>query len=131
MATRANLEGMTIAYTDVPSLLRDEFPELGVAKPRPEDDPHAILQQSLGNAIVAAARSDAQPQDDPFLAQAFAFIERVAVDGDRLCRDLVQEAICEKLDHDLHREPGHLAACLELMGPQTRSLMEQLLRGPI
>jgi len=122
---------MSIAYTDVPSLLREEFPELGIAEPRPGDDPHAILQESLGNAIVAAARKDSQPQDDPFLARAFAFVERVAVEGDRLCRDLVQEAICEKLEHDLHREPGHLAACMELMGPETRGLMEQLLRGPI
>ncbi len=120
-----------IAYIDIPSLLREEFPDLGVADPCPEDDPHAILQESLGNAIVAAARLDAQPQDNLFLRQAFAFIERVAAGGDRLSRDLVQEAICEKLEHDLHREPGHLAACLELMGPQTRVLMEQLLRGPI
>ena len=117
---------MIIARTGVPALLHEAFPSV---VPAPEEGAdHAC--DALVSAIVAAAEGDLQPQDDPFLGHAFAVIERIAAEGDRLARDLVQDDVCEPLEHLLHDEPGRLAACMELMGPQTRALMEQLLRGP-
>lgn len=117
---------MTMARTGVATLLHEAFP--GIVPAPEEGADHAC--DVLVNAIVAAAEGDQQPQDDPFLARAFAVIEEIAATGDRLARDMVQDDICEQLECLLHDEPGRLAACIELMGPETRALMEQLLRGP-
>jgi hypothetical protein len=117
---------MTIARTGVPILLHEAFP--GVV-PAPDEGADNACD-ALVSAIVTAAEGELQPQDDPFLMQAFAVIEQIATDGDRLARDMVQDDFCEPLENLLHNEPGRLAACMELMGPATRALMEQLLRGP-
>lgn len=117
---------MVLARTGVPALLHDAFP--GVVPAPEEGADHAC--EVFVQAIVAAAEGDSQPQEDPFLVQAFAVVETIAAEGDRLARDMVQDDICEALESLLHDEPGRLAACIELMGPETRALMEQLLRGP-
>ena len=117
---------MTIARTGVPAFLHEAFPAVVPAPDEGAD--HAC--DVFVSAIVAAAEGDSQPQEDPFLVQAFAVIETIATEGDRLARDMIQDDVCEALECLLHDEPGRLAACLELMGPQTRTLMEQLLRGP-
>ncbi len=114
-----------IAADQVPRLLHESFPGVTLADATP-----AQACEELAAALVAAAHVDVQPQDDPFLARAFALIEQMASEGDHPARDLVQEAICETLEDAFHREAGRLAACLELMGPHTRAMMEQLLRGP-
>ena len=93
-----------IAYSDVCRVLFEAFPEIELqyreeAHPDDVDDPipYYVYETYLGNRIQQALRTDPTGREAQWY---FAFVERLATEGDKETRNLVAVGICEVLTRD-------------------------------